>query len=245
MPKSLPDHVRKRRSAARLAAWAEQSVDELAEAWPDLPAELDDRAHDTAEPLLAIADMAAGEWPERACAALIELRNGDRQDDTGELGIQVLAAVRVAFAAADKMPTAALLEQLNSDEEAPWHGWREGGLSARSLAGYLRAFGVRSRTIRLADGTTPKGYHRDDFEDAWARFLPETSHENASSATTAQPSQKRASPDPPHEPHVADTKQAANPHGYADVADVADQLALDGLEHIHKPPHRGVADDPE
>ena len=38
----------------------------LAEARPDIPGELGDRAADICEPLLAIADMAGGKWPEVA-----------------------------------------------------------------------------------------------------------------------------------------------------------------------------------
>jgi hypothetical protein len=31
---------------------------------------------------------------------------------------------------------------------------------------------VHARGIRLADGTTPRGYMRQDFEDAWRRYCP-------------------------------------------------------------------------
>jgi hypothetical protein len=39
----------------RLADWVEPQIDELRAAWPRLPDELDDRAQDIWEPLLAIA----------------------------------------------------------------------------------------------------------------------------------------------------------------------------------------------
>jgi len=36
----------------------------------------------------------------------------------------------------------------------------------------LVPFGIRSGTVRFSDGQTAKGYYRNDFSDAWARYLP-------------------------------------------------------------------------
>lgn len=46
-----------------LSSWAQHHIDQLSEARPDLPDELDDRAQDGWEPLLAIADLAGGTGP--------------------------------------------------------------------------------------------------------------------------------------------------------------------------------------
>jgi len=45
------------------------------------------------------------------------------------------------------------------------------GAGAR-LARMLKPFGILAHSIRLDDGSTPKGYKRDSFADAWARYLP-------------------------------------------------------------------------
>ena len=50
----------------RIHAWADANLDLLREARPEIPDALDDRAADGWEPLLAIADLAGGIWPERA-----------------------------------------------------------------------------------------------------------------------------------------------------------------------------------
>ena len=63
---------------ARLAAWAAAQADALAEARPELPDELDDRAADGWEPLLAIAAAAGGDWPARARRAALALSGGPR-----------------------------------------------------------------------------------------------------------------------------------------------------------------------
>ena len=58
---------------AWLEAWASQVLDELGDYQPDMPEEVDGRAEQIWEPLVAVADAACGEWPERARAACVEL----------------------------------------------------------------------------------------------------------------------------------------------------------------------------
>jgi hypothetical protein len=35
----------------------------------------------------------------------------------------------------------------------------------------LRPYGIKPKVIRIG-GATPRGYRREDFEDAWVRYLP-------------------------------------------------------------------------
>lgn len=65
----------------RLEAWGVQNIEKLRDAHPALPEELSDREQDGAEPLLAIADLAGGEWPEAARRALVSLCCGARAVD--------------------------------------------------------------------------------------------------------------------------------------------------------------------
>jgi hypothetical protein len=51
---------------AALAEWLTPHEDALAASRPDLPDRLDDRAQYVWEPLLAIAELAGGDWPARA-----------------------------------------------------------------------------------------------------------------------------------------------------------------------------------
>src|SRR5580692_10647850 len=76
-----------------LEAWGTTTLDELRDAEPDLPDELGDRAADAWEPLLAIADLAGGDWPMRACAAAVELSASSDGDEVSR-GVQLLAAIR-------------------------------------------------------------------------------------------------------------------------------------------------------
>lgn len=205
--------------------WAERVADELANCNPNLPDQLSDRAQDGAEPLLAIADLAGGEWPGKARASLIALHESKAENAEGDgWGVRLLADAHSAFEAADadRLSTHDLLEALKGDDEAPWAEWGRapGGLNPRGLAKLLSPYGVRSRSIRLTSGDTPKGFKRDQFEDAWDRYLPTPTPKTATAHTSAPQSQKPALPFPPPSETVADPETAANPHSRAVVSGV-------------------------
>jgi len=156
-----------------LAAWAlaDDRQEALGAVIPDLPAGLVDRPADVWEPLIVIADAAGRDWPARARASAVAL-NQLRADHEPSFGVRLLDDLRAVFRTADKLPTAVLLERLNSIEEAPWADMGNGrGLDPRRLADHLREFGVASRDLRTATGTL-KGYTHSDLDDAWRRYLP-------------------------------------------------------------------------
>ena len=157
-----------------LEAWASASVDTLTEARPDIPVELDDRAADGWEPLLAIADAAGIEWGKRARMAALALSTGDSRDDDS-LGVNLLRDIKAIFdeRAEDCITTAALIDALVALEEAPWGDLKGKPLNPRKLARFLRPYNkIRSHNVRPLDGTQAKGYNREDFEDAWRRYIP-------------------------------------------------------------------------
>jgi hypothetical protein len=160
-----------------LANWAEQTTARLADAEPDVPAELDDRAADVWEPLIAIADSVAHGWGQRARAAALMLSASRRFEDPS-IGVRLLGAIRDAFDGPnrERISTAALLEQLRGDEEAGWES-----LNPRRLANELKAYGIAPRPMR-AGAEVLRGYHRSDFTDTFARYLSPGGH----TAATAQ-----------------------------------------------------------
>ncbi len=101
--------------------WALGAVDLLLAADPDLPHELDDRAAEAWEPLLAIADMAGGEWPRLAREAAIAL-SGQEDRDEVTIGTLLLEAIRGVIGDADRITTTSLLATINGDEELPFGG---------------------------------------------------------------------------------------------------------------------------
>jgi hypothetical protein len=73
----------------------------------------------------------------------------------------------------DRLPTRTILRELVEMEERPWPEWKRGNpLTARGLAKLLKPFEVSSRTIKLDDGSTAKGYLAAEFDDAFERYLP-------------------------------------------------------------------------
>ncbi|OGO51921.1 MAG: hypothetical protein A2148_04545 [Chloroflexi bacterium RBG_16_68_14] len=171
----------------RLERWAAAHVDPLRDARPEIPDALDDRAADGWEPLLAIADLAGGNWPERSrCAALALSAGVEREDDS--LGVRLLADVRCIFEerGAERLSSAELVAALVAVEEAPWGDLKAKPLDERKLARLLKPYGIRPHTVRIED-KTPKGYQRAAFEDAWSRYLPHIPARTATSATESAP----------------------------------------------------------
>jgi len=208
----------------RLAAWLDDIRDQLAGAWPDLPAGITDRPADCWEPLLAIADAAGGDWPARARVACVELCKVAESREAS-LGVRLLADLRVVFGADDRLYTDTVLDRLHKLDEAPWSDLRGRPLDARGLAYRLRAYEVRPVQVNI-DGTNRRGYRREDLHDVWLRYLPA---ESATSATDAT-GQVRESDWVADAAEVADTSATSAPSatddepltsGLARVADVA------------------------
>lgn len=179
----------------RLATWAKAAEGELSERWPEFPEGLSDRDEDTWEPLLAIADLADGPWPERARRAARELV-AEREQVEPSRGVRLLKDVHTCFGDLDRLTTEELLDRLHKLEESPWGDLRGKPLDARGLARRLKPYGVRPHNVRFHDDSQAKGYERADFTDAWSRYLA-LSAESPSQAS--QPSQ--AHPDPSEDPH--------------------------------------------
>lgn len=155
-----------------LERWARDTVETLIGHEPTLPEELGDRAQDAWEPLLAIADLAGGDWPDLARSAAVSLATA-RVDSEESFGTQLLRDIRTVFDshAHTNIASATLLEQLKAMDDAPWVTYGYGrGLSAHSLGRLLEPYEIHSKTVRVAQ-RTPRGFQRAQFEDAWTRWL--------------------------------------------------------------------------
>jgi hypothetical protein len=190
---------------AMLTAWAAANLDVLREAQPAIPEALDDRAVDGWEVLIAIADLAGGDWPRRARVAALALSCGEAREDESS-GIRLLADIKGIFEnrGVDRFSSVELCRSLNELEESPWGDWKGKILDPRGLARLLKPFSVKPDSIRLADGKTPKGYLREWFVDAWGRYLPPVCIPfcSATSATSATEAESESA-------HVADVADVA------------------------------------
>jgi hypothetical protein len=147
-----------------------------------LPAEIQDRAADIWEPLVAVADLVGGDWPDlarKAAVALVAVSN----DSEPSLGIQLLWDLQTVFGLADQMTTEDILDKLRKLEESPWADLKGKPLDSRGLALRLRQYGVKSKNIAVGD-RRPKGYTRADLSDIFRRHPRPSPDKSATNATT-------------------------------------------------------------
>ncbi|SFO14646.1 Protein of unknown function [Actinomadura madurae] len=149
-----------------LTAWVRSRLDALTDAEPDMPVE--DRAADNWEPLIAVADVAGGSWPERARTACRVLTNAAEEDTT--LGVRLLADLREVFGDAEALHGATILEALHKLDESPWADWYGRPFNARDLAKMLKPYGINSIKVKVS-GQALQGYRREHLYDAWSRYL--------------------------------------------------------------------------
>jgi len=159
--------------SARLARFAEDYSQQVREARPTLPEALSDRDQDNFEPLLAIAGVAGGHWPDTAFKAALKLsgESGKLVSTSNEL----LADIQHIFKHKnkDKIKTADLISALIEDEEKSWATYYLGKpINPKHVARLLKNYGIASKTIRLSEYDTPKGFELSQFSDAFMRYLP-------------------------------------------------------------------------
>jgi hypothetical protein len=170
----------------RLADWLEPQADHLAACRPALPDELDDRAQDVWEVLLAVADLAAGNWPEKARRAAVALSSGDEREDES-LTATLLRDIHAFFSSNgnDRVRTADLLAYLHGIEESPWGDWYGKGLSAHGLSRLLKPYRIKTMPVRVG-GETARGYKVEQFADAFARAVSVTGVTGVTSNAASQ-----------------------------------------------------------
>lgn len=162
-----------------LKRWARAAGYALQRARPEIPATLHDRAQELWEPLLAIADLAGGEWPDHARAAAEALHmDGTVQEETP--GVVLLRAIREIFEdrKVDRVTTADLIAALSEREDLALPEWwaravKDGDQrqAGRWLARRLRPFGIEPAKWRDG-GETHRGYLWEHLADPCERYAP-------------------------------------------------------------------------
>jgi len=181
-PKGMGARVKLRREEPafaevrqKLTRWAEDVCEKLGDP-PDykFPEFTSERHEEAWEPLLQIAEVAGGRWPDRAWAALRMLTQPD--EDVDSWRVALLRDTRCLYnelgdgsIGRDRLCTA--LKDLD-EPSRPWATWgkKDGGLSANILRKALKEYGVK--TVEVWDsGQKVRGYRWDDFFEAWERYL--------------------------------------------------------------------------
>jgi hypothetical protein len=194
MERALPGEVKKHlkdgyanelANVGRKFTRCAQGIEELPAIDLSEGAGLHNRLGDNWRPLLAIAELAGGDWPALALAAAKAA--ADAAADELGLMTRLLSDIREAFGTAEKMSSADLVESLLGLEDGPYQELNHGrqinqNWLAKSLRGVVTG---KPGTIRIGN-KTPKGYQRGQFEGAWDRYLPKTPKNPATAATPPQ-----------------------------------------------------------
>ena len=155
----------------KLVRFVQDNRDALRALEPLIPSELHDRAADNWEPLLAIADVAGGIWPElgRRAARMLSAESATEE----VLGVELLRDVRQIFEqrGVTRIHSQDLADRLCGLEGRPWAELKDGrSLTPNSLAGMLKPFDIRPKQMIIAN-INRNGYELAGFEDEFARYL--------------------------------------------------------------------------
>jgi len=202
----------------KIARWASDNLEALRSIEPFIPDLKNERGEDNWTPLLAIADVIGGEWPEKAREAAIAITNASSEADSEAESITLLSDLRDIF---DSNPNTEWLSskdiaaRLTLMEERPWPEYKyRQPITPRQIAGILKPFGISPVQKRLGR-VNHRGYFRSSFDDAFSRYL-DPKDSTATHATEAKVDRKIPS-------SLRPLRDAS------DVADVADNTGSSSL----------------
>jgi putative DNA primase/helicase len=162
-----------RELARKVARWVADNERQLREIEPKMPS-LSDRDCDKWDPLIAIADVAGGEWPERARKVAADLTKADAEDVLSQDVKQLLLIdIRDIFASlypkssklfpdgnpvyeigrGPRISTGRLLKELHGIAERDWgaFGRERKPLTDAGLSRMLNGYEVRPNNVRVND----------------------------------------------------------------------------------------------
>ena len=158
---------------SKIARWVIDNKEAILSHDPEVPEGLDDRQADCWREIFRIVDVIGGKWPEqvRNDAKLI---CQDNAEDT-DIKVTLLEDIRsyiLGLVDQKYVESARIVRYLIELEDRPWAEWKRGaGLTTNALAGLLRSFSIKSKTVRIVQKTA-KGYAISDFDEAFSRYLP-------------------------------------------------------------------------
>ena len=156
----------------QLQGFAERNMEALKNAEPALPDKLDQRGMNIATPLLAIADVIGGDWPEKAREAIVTVRSKMLASEFVSDREQLLRDLKRVFGTRKTMTPEEIVSALSKLEETRWTL-----LSTKGLAATLNEFSehpggprITSKRKRI-ERKQQRVYLRSQFEDLWRRYL--------------------------------------------------------------------------
>jgi hypothetical protein len=161
----------------KCARWAADSLIQLSEADPEMPASLNDRAADSWRPLLAIADACG--FGEKAREAALKLSEVDDDETDAIILLRDLANLfdqeKRRNPSAVALATVKIGRALAEFEDRKWPEFRGGKpITPTQLALLLKPFKIYPRKVPgHHQGHQVQGYRFEQFETTFRRYLGE------------------------------------------------------------------------
>jgi putative DNA primase/helicase len=157
--------------ARQCARWVQDNSDDLREIDPGMPKALHDRASDNWRALIAIADVAGGDWPALARKAAESLTPTEDESSIGTLLLADIREILIDRGNPERISSTDLCEALLALPDRPWPEITRGRpLNTNTLSRRLKPFEIRSKQRRIGDANV-KGYAREDFTEAFERYI--------------------------------------------------------------------------
>jgi putative DNA primase/helicase len=162
----------------KCARWGNDHLEALRKADPRVP-DMNDRARDNWEPLLAVAEACGGGWPEWARDAALQLSG---VDDDETYGVQLLEDLQRLFTSnkceqqGHGLSSSEIAAALGQMEGRPWPEFSQGKpITTRGIAKLLKPWSIFPKQVKVRGGNWgPNGYEPSQFRGAFKRYLPES-----------------------------------------------------------------------
>jgi len=186
--------------------WYNDNQQKLEHAEPKIPNVGNDRAEDNWFPLMAIAELLGGDWPEYITTAMLTIE-GNKSDDEDSIGVMILTDIKQAFIdkAVDRISSQDLVDYLIYIDDRPWCEWRHGQpMTKVTLSKLLKPFSIRPDQLRINSYNKLRGFKIEQFKDAFSRYLTLNPFEGG---TTVQTNDSKAYSVPPYNFQEVTNKQ--------------------------------------
>ena len=165
------DRLEHLKPLVRMAArWAADNLEALKASDPEMPEALHGRAADNWRPLIAIADRAGGEWPERL--RMIATKAIAKSSDETRAMV-LLADIKTIFESrgVDQLHSEELVEALIAMEGRPWAEWNRGKADQQASVGAAISSRFEVKPVEVwSNGKNQSGYTLKALEPLFTRY---------------------------------------------------------------------------
>ena len=191
----------------KLIKWSSDNSETISQQESAIPDVDNHRAVDNWKPLITVADLIGGKWPNLAREAMRSIESQKSSDDETTLLLKDILELCGSQEGWQKaIPSNELTYLLNQLDDSPWPSMRQSqGISSHKVGKMLKPFGLITGTVRVNEDKFVRGYRREKFNSICLQYIPEKT-------ITTSPTNES--------PHVAEIKHNTSdekPHSISNV----------------------------